>query len=201
MPNWDEDTPQLRQNLTRLVRRIRDEARRRVEPDLATARSWHRGFLHGLTVPMIDAVGRFRGEPGLEGMQVQIGPHLGVASCDVALALSAFEQTLRRAVAQLDARIPKGAELNPDQLAAVLDLCAWAHSEWIRIHPFLNGNGRIARLWANHLGLRYGLPPFVRLRPRPNSGYEAAAESAMKGDWQPTVIVFRDMLALVVRGP
>ncbi len=27
--------------------------------------------------------------------------------------------------------IPKGAELNPDQLAAVLDRCAWAHSEWI----------------------------------------------------------------------
>ena len=70
-------------------------------------------------------------------------------------------------------------KLTPDQLDAVLDLCAWAHAEWVRIHPFANGNGRAARLWANFIAVRYGLPPFVRLRPRPDGGYAEAGMKAM----------------------
>ncbi|WP_366522456.1 Fic family protein [Flagellatimonas centrodinii] len=76
-------------------------------------------------------------------------------------------------------------------LAAVLEVCAWAHAEWVRIHPFANGNGRSARLWANGIAMRYNLPPFVRLRPRPDAGYAAAGAQAMRGNWQPTVTVFR----------
>ena len=51
------------------------------------------------------------------------------------------------------------------------DLAGGAHAEWVRIHPFANGNGRTARLWANYLLVRYGLIPVVRLRPRPEGGY------------------------------
>jgi hypothetical protein len=80
-----------------------------------------------------------------------------------------------------------------DQLAAIVDLCAWAHAEWVRIHPFANGNGRTARLWANCLAMRYGLPPFIRLRPRPNSGYAAAAK-AMHGRG-----VMNDMPEITIR--
>lgn len=43
-------------------------------------------------------------------------------------------------------------------------------------------------------GLRYHLPPFVRLRPRPNFGYEAAAGEAMLGNRKPTTTAFRRML-------
>jgi len=90
--------------------------------------------------------------------------------------------------------LPIGDEPNADQLAAILDLCAWVHAEWVRIHPFANGNGRTARLWANSIAIRYGLPPFIRLRPRPNSGYAEAGAKAMRGDWEPTAIVFRGLL-------
>ena len=76
----------------------------------------------------------------------------------------------------------------------MIELAGWAHAEWVRIHPFRNGNGRTARLWANALLMRYGLPPFVRLRPRPDGGYGAAGAAAMDGDRQPTVVVFRRML-------
>src|SRR5579864_2894997 len=55
-------------------------------------------------------------------------------------------------------------------------------------------NGRTARLWANFLALRYGLPPFVTLRPRPDDGYEAAGARAMRGRWEPTAAAFRRML-------
>jgi len=85
-------------------------------------------------------------------------------------------------------------DLDADGLAAVLDLAAWAHAEWVRIHPFANGNGRTARVWANLILVRYGIPPAVRLRPRPGGGYGAACARAMHGDWQPTALVFRVML-------
>ena len=68
------------------------------------------------------------------------------------------------------------------------------HAEWIRIHPFTNGNGRTARIWTNFIAMRYGLPPFVRLRPRPNHGYEEAGIKAMRGDWKPTARSFKSML-------
>ncbi|MEA2690858.1 MAG: hypothetical protein QOJ16_245, partial [Acidobacteriota bacterium] len=83
--------------------------------------------------------------------------------------------------------------LTADNLAAVLTLCAWAHSEWVRIHPFANGNGRTARLWVNSIAMRYGLPPFLRIRPRPGDGYGRVSAAAMRGDWRPTVALFRQM--------
>jgi hypothetical protein len=76
-----------------------------------------------------------------------------------------------------------------------LNLCAGLHGEWIRIHPFANGNGRTARLWANWAALRYGLPPFVRLRPRPEGiGYALASYAAMGRDHSVMVGVLLQML-------
>ena len=72
-----------------------------------------------------------------------------------------------RLIAELDSMLPAGQELDADQLAAIVYLCAWVHAEWVRIHPFANGNGRTARLWANCIAMRYGLSPFIRLRPGP----------------------------------
>jgi hypothetical protein len=85
----------------------------------------------------------------------------------------------------------------------VIDLSAWAHAEWVRMHPFANGNGRTARIWANAILMRYGLPPAIRLRPRPGGGYGRAGAGAMDGDWRPTAAVFRTMLEEVLseRGP
>lgn len=85
-----------------------------------------------------------------------------------------------------------------DGVSAVIDLAAWAHAEWIRIHPFANGNERTARVWANLLLMRYELPPAVALRPRPGGGYGAAGAAAMRGEWQPTRRVFRGMVLSVV---
>ena len=194
MPDWDADSPVLRRNLTDLLRQIRDEALQRREISLAAVRRWHKRALKGLTVPDQSMVGRFRGEPGLENVEVRIGMYYGVSSTDVAATIADFEQTLKRVVGRLDQVIPVGSALNVDQLAAVLDVCAWAHADWVRIHPFANGNGRMARLLSNSLAMRYGLPPFVRLRPRPDGDYGASGESAMRGDWKSTSAVFRQML-------
>jgi len=194
VPNWDEDSPQLRQNLTRVLSEIVGAAKRREYPTLAAARRWHSLAMKDLTVPDPRFVGAFRGEPGLEKVQVRVGAQYGVDAAEVAGALEHFERKLHALVAELDSMLPAGQEVDADQLAAIVDLCAWVHAGWVRIHPFVNGNGPTARLWANCLAMRYGLPPFIRLRPRPNSWYEAAGVKAMQGDWKPTAVVFRRLL-------
>jgi hypothetical protein len=192
--DWDANSPRLRQNLIEVLRDVRDRSVRREVPTVDDARRWQRDTMAGLDVPDEHFVGRFRGEPGLENTRVWIGVREGVGPGTVASELAGFEQRLQRAVTLLDARYPQGEELDLDGLAAVLDLSAWAHSEWVRIHPFVNGNGRTARIWANALLMRYGVPPVIRLRPRPDGGYDAAGAAAMDGDWRPTAALFRRML-------
>ncbi len=194
MPNWDEDSPQWRQNLARVLEEIVRASERREAPTLEAARRWQTLVMNGLDVPDPRFVGAFRGEPGLEKLQVRVGANYGVESVNVAAELARFEAKLQALIAELDALLPTGQEPDADQLAAIIDLFAWVHAEWVRIHPFANGNGRTARLWANSLAMRYGLPPFVRLRPRPNPAYGAAGAQAMQGDWKPMAVLFRRML-------
>jgi Fic family protein len=167
MSDWDDNSPQLHANLARILAYASEDARRRVEPTLDATLKWHKDLMHGLDVLDKKYVGRFRGLPGLEGCQVGIAGYFGVRADLVPGQLKAFEQELQRRVKLLDAQIIPGWDPSGKDLSDVLKLCAWAHAEWIRIHPFANGNGRTARVWANYIAARYGLPPFVRLRPRP----------------------------------
>ena len=200
MPDWEEDCPALRENLRAVLRGIRNAALRREPLSLDAIRGWHRDTMRGLTVPRKKYVGRFRGEPGLKGIEVEIGKHWGSPSNQVEQEVSDFSDRLTRALARLDTAITSEAELTADQLEAVLQVSAWAHAEWVRIHPFANGNGRTARLLANAIALRYGLPPFVRLRPRPNHGYAHATEASMRSDYRPLTLAFRRMLDAILSG-
>jgi hypothetical protein len=193
MVDWDDDTPQLRGNLAKLLGRVRDEALRREPLTVEVARGWQLDMMQGLVPPDPQLVGRFRGESGLEDYNVKVGDLPGVWASDVQAELAEFDRKLRLAIAELDQMIEPGQDLTADHVAAIITLGAWAHSEWARIHPFANGNGRTARLWVNSIAMRYGLPPFLRIRPRPNSGYGRAAAAAMEGDWRPTVALFRQM--------
>jgi Fic/DOC family len=192
--DWDQDSPRLRQNLTRLLGNIRDSALHREVPTLAMARQWQTAAMAGLRVPKPEYIGRFRGEPGVRATRAWIGDAEAVLPAAVGAQLALFEARLQRTRAALDARYPVDQALDPDGLAAVIDISAWAHSEWIRIHPFANGNGRTARLWANALLMRYGLPPVVRLRPPPDGRYGEAGACSMGGDWKPTASMLRSLL-------
>jgi len=194
VPNWDEDSPQLRKNLAPILQEIARSASQRRIPTLEAARRWQTLAMEDLDAPDSRFVGAFRGEPGLEKVQVKVGSNFGVNSAKVAEELARFETKLQELVARLDALLPIGLEPDVDQLAAIIDLCAWVHAEWVRIHPFANGNGRTARFWANSLAMRYGVPPFIRLRSRPDAGYGDAGARAMQGDWKPTAVVFRRLL-------
>ena len=81
-------------------------------------------------------------------------------------------------------------------MSGVVELAAWAHGEWVRIHPFANGNGRTARLLANYVLVRFGFGPALTIRPRPDQPYGEAARSSMKeGDHRLMEVVIWQLLA------
>jgi hypothetical protein len=168
---------------------------------IAVAQEWHRTLYVGVARPFIYYAGEVRdsnpSHPELIDYEVEAGGRRGVPAATVPAALALFETAAQVASARLDAEIPAGADLRdlaPRQLHGVLTLCALLHGEWVRILPFANGNARIARLWANWAALRYGLPPFIAIKPRPGQPYGIAAIASIHGDHQVTVAVFHQML-------
>lgn len=201
------DLPKIAENLRHVLRRLVEAAPRRESPSVAMARDWHRQIFRHVRVPVAAYVGGIRGgddTPELVDYDVVVGQLSGVSSREVASQLARFETSMGMAVSKLDALLPVGEKpVEQAKLQSVLTLCAHAHGEWARIHPFANGNGRVARLWANWCAVRYGLPPFVRLQPRPaGSGYAMAAADSMRGRHRTMLAVFADMLARrLLEGP
>ena len=185
MADWDADGPQLQINLERVLEDVAQWADQRDRITAATIRRWHRRTMAGLAVPDPTLVGHFRGAPGLEGEPVYIGSHRGTKAALVAGEVDVFVKRLQAIAGRLDELVPSGDALNRDALEAVIELAAWTHSEWVRIHPFSNGNGRIARILTNAVLMRYGLPPVLRLRPRPPAPYGHAGAEGMAGHAKP----------------
>ncbi len=192
--DWDASSDRLVENLTRVADAALAAAERRAPVSIATMRQWHDEMMAGLEIPDPGWAGCFRGEGAAHDIGVMIGTHRGVAADRVTAELAAFEQRPVQVVAVLDETIGSGGADTEDEIGAVIGLCAWTHGEWVRIHPFVNGSGRTARLGVNFLVSRYGLPRFATLRPRPRGPCGAAAASAMTGDWKAMIPVFVDML-------
>jgi len=47
----------------------------------------------------------------------------------------------------------------------VISAAAYTHCELVRIHPFLDGNGRTARMCITYFARRYGLQSLTYSRP------------------------------------
>ncbi|MCO7239071.1 translation initiation factor IF-2 N-terminal domain-containing protein [Aeromicrobium sp. CnD17-E] len=77
---------------------------------------------------------------------------------------------------------------------------AVAHAWITHIHPFHDGNGRIARLLSNLILIRGDLPPLIVRAGADRGAYiSALAESDSGGDILPLARVFRDVLSRSVR--
>lgn len=212
-PDWNEDRPgdmpRIIANIAALWPMVEADARRRTVPSLDLVLEWHRRIHGGISVPDHDYVGAFRGSdparPCLDDYEIAIGHAQAVLARDVPATTDAFIQALAQVVSNLDAATTPGqTPVDPRVVRAIVRLCAYAHGEWIRIHPFANGNGRTARVWANWLAVRYGLPAFVRIKPRPvDTMFAGAAAMSMRGDHRATEILFVSMLndALAQQGP
>ena len=202
---WDEDDPKVRNrihaNLAALRPDIVASGRRRDPVTLDLVKDWHQYMLNGVPLAEPEVAGGFRGSGLQEGQlrtyRVTVDGILEVVPPgQVRSKMSIFERRLREKITALDPFIP--AKAPPDQREEqVLELCGWAHGELIYVHPFANGNGRMARALVVWLGARYGLPVFLDFRPRPGvpSGYEAAARASMTGRHKLMQITLTKMLA------
>ncbi len=79
----------------------------------------------------------------------------------------------------------KEKELNP------IELAAWTHSEFVRIHPFVDGNGRTSRLIMNYQLLLNGYLPVSVAKENRLDYYNALEQYAVNGD----LTVFADFVA------
>ena len=205
MPDpWNDDPPgserQIEANILALGPRFESDARRRPVPTIARAQDWHRTVYAGVQLPESYYAGEIRDSdpefPELFGYEVQVGGRPGALSRDVLVELARLETRIQAACARLDAAIGVGDfPSDSEALRAVIVTCGNVHGEWVRIHPFANGNGRTARLWSLWIGLRYRLPPFIVVKPRPAGQlYADAAVASMRGDHRLCTRVFEEML-------
>lgn len=67
-----------------------------------------------------------------------------------------------------------------------IERAAWVHHAFTSIHPFDDGNGRVARLWINFFLLREGFPPLI-IRSKNKEQYLTALQKADIGDLEPFV--------------
>ena len=79
----------------------------------------------------------------------------------------------------------KENELNP------IELAAWTHAEFVRIHPFIDGNGRTSRLLMNYQLLINGFLPISVAKENRLDYYNALEQYAANGDLTP----FADFVA------
>lgn len=81
----------------------------------------------------------------------------------------------------------KGLKIHP------LKKAAFIHYELVRIHPFVDGNGRVARLLTNLYLMEQGYPPII-LKKTERQFYYKALNKANKGD----LSLFADFIAKAV---
>lgn len=70
----------------------------------------------------------------------------------------------------------KSKELNP------IDLAVWTHAEFVRIHPFIDGNGRTSRLIMNYQLMMSDFLPISIAKENRVEYYNALEEYAVNGD-------------------
>ena len=78
-----------------------------------------------------------------------------------------------------------------------LDCLTYAHYEFIRIHPFNNGNGRTGRIIMNLIALKFGYRPLELYHREGDSRkvYIDAMKLADKGNFEPLKTLIRKELS------
>ncbi len=83
------------------------------------------------------------------------------------------------------ADLPYKAEMN------AMELAAWIHAEFVKIHPFVDGNGRTSRMIMNYQLMTAGFLPVSIAKENRLPYFEALEAYAVGGDLKP----FAEMIA------
>lgn len=90
-----------------------------------------------------------------------------------------------RQVKDFYADLPYKAEMN------AIELAAWTHAEFVKIHPFVDGNGRTSRMIMNYQLMTAGFLPVSIAKENRLPYFEALEAYAVGGDLKP----FAEMIA------
>jgi cell filamentation protein len=85
-----------------------------------------------------------------------------------------------------------------EELATALAL---VHTELLLIHPFREGNGRLARLLASIMALQSGMPLlyFGSIKGRKKEEYFAAVRAGLDRNYKPMEKIFADVIASTLK--
>jgi CRISPR-associated endonuclease/helicase Cas3 len=125
-----------------------------------------------------DFAGRWRNK------DVVVGSHMPPPYFEV-------EQHMRNYALDLQARIG-GLSSEPDD--SWLETLAFAEGRLLSLHPFVDFNGRVTRVFIDWLTRRLQLPD---IDPTPDPGpsterYLQALRAADKNDWHPLMVIWRE---------
>jgi cell filamentation protein len=83
----------------------------------------------------------------------------------------------------------------------IIHALAVVHTELILIHPFREGNGRLARMLSVLMGLQAGYPPldFSQIKGKVKKRYIAAVQAGMNFDYEAMEGIFRAVLKRTLR--
>lgn len=84
--------------------------------------------------------------------------------------------------------------MTQEQVAEAIAIC---HVEFIIVHPFREGNGRLGRLLATIMGLQADMPLLdFRLLEEEKQRYIMAIHAGHAGDYKPMTVIFSEVLSL-----
>lgn len=83
----------------------------------------------------------------------------------------------------------------------VVEALAAVHTELVLIHPFREGNGRVARLLSILMAIQSGLPPmdFSGIAGRKKKEYIAAIHAGMARNYDPMEKIFKYVIRRTLR--
>ena len=81
----------------------------------------------------------------------------------------------------------------PNKELNELELAAWTHAEFVRIHPFEDGNGRTSRMIMNYQLMAHGFLPVSIAKEDRLEYFEALEAYAVEGNLEP----FANMIAVL----
>jgi cell filamentation protein len=167
------ETEALRRAMDRLIRTY-DRQHRFTASDI---RDFHRIWLGSI----YEWAGKYR------QVNVSQGGFMFAAANQVPALMEAFER----------GPLCRYTPCNSESRAMVVSGLAEVHTELILIHPFREGNGRVARILASLMALQAGLPllNYSAIRGRKKQGYFAAVQAGLAGEYQPMERIFREVIA------
>jgi fido (protein-threonine AMPylation protein) len=191
-PKWSQEVPAAyARQFSALVRKVyarvaKDAATRII--DSQTPMRWHRALFRDF-VPLDYYAGNFRQDDPARpclGQDVQVGGESGTHYRYVIAEVCQLCESLRVELVNLELSWSLFAP--PERARKFSTLLAALIGRFIRIHPFINGNGRTSRLlWAWGL-LRFGVPIQCRIHPRPKPPYPEVMRQAMVGNYGPLAL-------------